>query len=190
MSVSALQPVLQQAWGLSPPPTSLVEHVPADLVWWLASDFLRGWSPLTQFLFCFFFLMTAVIFCFPLWAPFSGCWTLIPRLLHILGDSVMSPFFFVCSARLFFTLFHLAFFLSPPYWPIWTYQRSPSGSGRVWLEFIYLYVWIYISGFFPLGLPGAACLLPQKVRALFQVVLCFQILGTAFTSHPFWLGIS
>ena len=100
------------------------------LVCCLASDFLCGWSPpLTQFL----FLMRALIFCFTLFAPFSGCWALIHRLPHILGDPVYVTillFALLDSFPPFSTLFSPSLLHTDPYEPTNPCLLAPAGFGQ------------------------------------------------------------
>lgn len=87
MSFSALQPILRRAWGLSLRPHlwhNLCQQTSA-LVFCLASDFLRWWSPpLIQFL----YLTRALLTCFTLLAPFSSMLGPHPQTLTYFLDPV------------------------------------------------------------------------------------------------------
>ena len=154
----------------------------------MVSLWLPTWVESSDAIYVFFFF-------------FEGCNILLPSVgpsldagpssldSHIFwGILFMSPFFLFSlpdSSLPSSTLHSSSLVHTDPYEPTNPRPLVLAGFGQN--------LYIYISGYKCISLPSEAplscCLLPQKVRALFQVVLCLQTLGTAFTSHPFWLGM-
>lgn len=153
-------------------PPHLLGRACASRLGLMVSIWLPTWvessDTISVFVFCFWWALLPLL-------ALLRCWTLIPRLPHILGDPVYVTIFLVALPGLFPPSSTCRFFLLSTLTYMNLTNPHPlvlAGSGQN----LYLYLW-----FFHLRLPWAACL-PQKAELCSRWNSLFHTPGTAFTS--------